>query len=186
MRRTLVAAVAAVILFASPGGASTFVALTDAELVGGAEAIIQGRVVSQETLRTPDGRLIVTEAVVRVREVLAGEAAEFVTVRTVGGRLGNLRIEAPGFPQFNAGERVILFLEPEPEGEQKRVRGYQQGHFEVVRRLDGVQMVVPRIEEGTRLVTRDGRVLPEPQSTRLSAFKRTVRRLAGDNQPPQQ
>lgn len=185
MRRILVAAVVAVILFASPGGASTFIALTDTELVGGAEAIIQGRVISLRSLRTTSGRLVVTEAVVRVREVIVGDAPARVTVRTIGGQIGNLRVEAPGFPQFRAGEHVILFLEPEPASGQMRVRGYQQGHFEVVRRLDGVRLAVPRIEEGTRLVTRDGRLLPEPQSTRLAAFKRTVRRLAAEIQPPQ-
>lgn len=185
MRRWAGAVIAALLLLAAPGEAATFVALTDAEMVRGAETIIQGRVVSLESMRNESGRLVVTEAVVRVREVLAGDAPEFVTVRTVGGQIGGLIVEAPGFPKFRPQEHVILFLQRPDAGDHMQVRGYQQGHFEVVRRLDGVRVVVPRIEEGTRLVTREGRVLPEPQSLRIGAFKRTLERLIDDNRPQQ-
>ncbi len=182
MRRIAAAATVAVLLLASPGEASTFVALTSTQMVSGAESIIQGRVVSLESKRSDDGRLVVTDAVIRVRETLVGDAPEFVTVRTVGGRINDFLVEAPGFPSFEPRERVILFLEPGPGAEMK-VRGYQQGHFEVVRRNDGVRLAVPRIEEGVQLITRDGVVLPEPRSMPLGEFKQNVRRLADQVRP---
>ena len=164
MRKLCLALAVAAILVAIPGNASTFVALPEDELVGGAEAIVQGKVVNQSSFWSESGRIIVTEATVRVR-------------------VGDFRVEAPGFPSFNPGERVILFLSRAEDG-TRRVHGYQQGHFEVVVRRDGVRLAVPRIEEGTRLVTRDGRVLPEPRSLPLNEFKRSVRRIAAETGGP--
>ena len=179
MRKIRVALVTGAVLVAIPGNASTFVALPETELVGGSESIIQGRVVGQTSFWNESGRLIVTEAVVRVRETIVGESPKRVTVRTVGGRVGDYTVEAPGFPRFEPRERVILFLEAGPSG-TRQVRGYQQGHFEVVERLDGVRLAVPRIEEGTRLVTRSGQLLPQPRSMPLSEFKQSIRRIARD------
>ncbi len=178
MRRISVAlALCALALAAVPTTASTFLAMSDVELVTQADAVVQGRVVEQKSFWDETGRVIVTESVVRVQNVLVGEAPKFVTVRTAGGQVGDLAIEAVGFPAFNHRERVILFLADNQDG-SSRVLGYQQGHFEVVKRKDGVRVVVPRTEDGATFVSRDGRLKAERQSIRLDDFKRGVRRIA--------
>jgi len=178
MRRThCVLAFATLALVVVPVGASTFLAMTDAELVRGADAIVQGKVVSQESDWDATGRVIVTEATVRVQTVLAGRADSLVTVRNFGGTVGDLSVDAIGFPRFREGERVVLFLIENPDG-TSRVLGYQQGHFEVVERLDGVKVVVPRTEDGGTYLTRDGRLIQERGSVPLRDFKRGVRRMA--------
>lgn len=178
MRRILVAlALVVLVLAAAPSTASTFLAMSDVELVTQAEAVVQGRVISQRSLWDQTGTVIVTESVVRVQSVLVGEAPRFVTVKTAGGEVGDFAVEAAGFPKFHDRENVILFLQANADG-TSRVLGYQQGHFEVVKRKDGVRMAVPRTEDGGEFITRSGKLMSERPSMLLSAFKRGVRRIA--------
>lgn len=89
--------------------------------------------------------------------------------------MGSVRIEAPGFPQFNSGEKVILFLEEDQEIQVSRIVGHQQGHFEVVERQDGVVLAVPRIEDAAGFFTQTGQFVPAPPSTEINTFKGRVR-----------
>jgi hypothetical protein len=160
-----------------PATASTFLAMSDVELVTEAAAVVQGKVIKQRSLWDETGRVIVTETVVRVQSVLAGQAPRLVTVRTAGGQVGDFAVEAIGFPKFKDRENVLLFLSDNGDS-TSRVLGYQQGHFEVVKRLDGVKMAVPRTEDGASFLDRSGRLQPERSSMRLRDFKRGVRRIA--------
>lgn len=178
MRRISVAfALAALALAAAPMMASTFLAMSDVELVTKADAVVQGRIISQRSLWDESGRVIVTESVVRVQSILAGRASKFVTVRTAGGEIDEFAVEAIGFPKFNDREKVVLFLKDNRDG-TSRVLGYQQGHFEVVKRQDGVRMAVPRTEDGAEFVNRTGQLKGERPSMLLRDFKRGVRRIA--------
>lgn len=176
MKKSLLVAGVLLALATLPAAASTFVALTDAELVRGADAIVRGKVIHLESSWNENGTVIVTDAVVKVRETLRGEAPQLVTVRTFGGRVGDFGVEAIGFPRFGEREQVILFLQ-RPSAGPARVLGFQQGHWQVVERLDGVKLAVPRVEDGAALVTRDGSLRPEPKSVRLRDFKRYIRRI---------
>jgi hypothetical protein len=122
--------------------------------------------------------MIITEATIEVEQTLLGEAPPVVRVRTFGGQVGDFRVEAEGFPRFEAGSRVMLFLESEPADGSLRVLGYQEGHFELVDRLDGVRMVVPMVDANARYLTRTGQPAPEPRSLEISAFKAFVRDTA--------
>ncbi|REJ80730.1 MAG: hypothetical protein DWQ36_10845 [Acidobacteria bacterium] len=159
--------------------ASTFVALESRELVAESQRVVQGRVLDLQSFWNEDGRMIFTEATVAVDETLVGAERATVVVRVPGGTVGDLRVEASGFPRFALGQEVILFLSPSADGRHHRVVGHQQGHFEVVRRDDGVRLAVPQIDEGARLLTRSGRPIDTPRSTELDAFKQAVLTLAG-------
>ena len=178
MRRTvLFTLLVALALGTVPAAASTFLAMSRDELVAGADAVVQGRVIDQQSFWSEGGRVVVTEATVKVRQVIAGQAPDVVRVRTVGGTIGDYRVEAHGFPQFDRGQKVILFLTFEQAGEA-RVLGYQLGHYEVVRRLDGVRLAVPQVEDGAAFFTASGQLAPEPRSVPLSQFKRSIRDIA--------
>lgn len=178
MRKQLGILVLAALACSLPLSASTFVLMTPVEMVRQAESIVQGRVIEVESFWSEGGELIISEATVEVDEVLLGEATATVTVRTFGGEVGGIVVEAHGFPVFERGEHVILFLNREASDDSTRVLGYQQGHFEVVERLDGVTLAVPQIDEGMRLVERSGKLAPEARSLRLDQFKSNVRDLA--------
>lgn len=177
-KRALVLAVLAALLLGTAAFASTFVAYDSRAMVDNSERVVQGRVIGVESFWNEDGRLIVTEATVRVSDTIVGTSTALVTVRVPGGTVNDLRVEAAGFPSFAAGQDVILFLSSSDRGNFQRVVGHQQGHFEVVERNDGVSLAVPQIDEGARLLTRSGARLPTPRSTELSEFKNRVRGLA--------
>ena len=159
-------------------GASTFVALDSSQLIEQSDRVVEGRVIAIESFWDEAGRLVVTEATVQVDETLVGRTESVVKVRTPGGTVGRFRVEAAGFPVLALDEKVILFLREEAQADYHRVVGFQQGHFEVVERNDGVKLAVPRIEGNGRYVTLDGRRLPAARSSELGQFKETVRAAA--------
>lgn len=177
-KRPLLCVAALLLLVAVPAAASTFVGLSHTQLVRQSEAVVEGRVIELNSFWSDSGRMVVTEALVAVDEVILGKADPYVRVRTFGGQVGDMLIEAHGFPQFEQGQQVILFLAREAKDASMRVVGYQQGHFEVVTRLDGVKLAVPTVDEEARLIAANGRPLPEPKSARLGAFKSYLRELS--------
>jgi hypothetical protein len=162
---------------AVPTGASTFLAMSQEELVAVADAVVVGEVMQVQSYWNEGATAIVTDALVRVDETLAGNASGVVQVRTFGGQVGPVRIEAHGFPVFERGQRVVLHLQD--EGDAARVVGYQQGHFRIlVRKSDGVQVAVPTVDSGAHLITRDGSPV-QPQRVRtLDTLRQQVRDAA--------
>ncbi len=165
-------------LLAVKAHSSTFIAMSQADLVRQADAVVQGEVIGLQSSWTPSGRIIVTDATIAVDEVLVGNTSSTLTVRTFGGKVGDYTVEAHGFPTFQMGERVILFVYLDPDDGTLRVLGYQQGHFRVVTRLDGVTLAVPMVEDGARFFTPGGTLTPEPQSVEIGSFKSAVRAAA--------
>lgn len=155
--------------------ASMFVAMTADQLIDEADAVVQGRVIRLESKWDEDGRIIVTDATVEVTEIVVGEAAPEIVVRTPGGKVADFRVEAIGFPQMYMGEEVILFVKADRATGGIRIVGHQQGHFEVVTRKDGVTLAVPRIEDDAAFLLPSGNPMPQPRSSELGAFKGRLR-----------
>ncbi|HYO16421.1 MAG TPA: hypothetical protein VE685_24750 [Thermoanaerobaculia bacterium] len=174
MKRLVWLAVFALVVAAIPVGASTFVALSRGELVAQSDAIVEGEVLKVNSFWSRSGRMIVTEALVRVTDKIAGNAPTVVAVRTFGGEVGGFLVEAHGFPKFQVGERVVLFLQDQPNGTAE-VTGYRQGQFQIVRDKAGVQIAVPTLEEGVNLLRADGAPVARPKAVRLDELKNAIR-----------
>lgn len=153
-----------------PLGASTFVAMDKAELIANSEAVVQGTVLKVNSFWAPSGRIVMTEALVRVEDTIVGQAPSVVRVQTFGGNVDGFLVEAHGFPEFKVGERMVLFLGAEQDG-VTQVTGYQFGQYHVRRDKAGVDFAVPALDLGTNVVTKDGRPFARPQAMRLDAFK---------------
>ena len=176
MRKTLLIGLAALLLAALPAAASTFVAYDQGEMVNNANMIVEGRVMALDTFWSEKGRVVVTEATIAVDEVIAGQTTDrVVTVRTFGGQIDGVGFEAHGFPTFEKNEHVIVFLRTERADDSLRVVGYQQGHYRVVTRLDGVTLAVPQIDSEVSLVSRDGHAVPAQRSVQIDQFKAELR-----------
>jgi hypothetical protein len=67
-----------------------------------------------------------------VEQVWRGTAPAQITVRLLGGRVGNLTSSVSGVPRFRAGEEVLLFLEPTSRGDFSVV-SWEQGTFRIRR-----------------------------------------------------
>lgn len=157
----------------APASASTFIALDQRELVAQSDAIIQGRVLKVSSFWSPSGRLILTEVMVQVEEKILGDAPGVVVLRTAGGTVGGYTVEAHGFPKFEVGERAILFLQN--SSNVAEVTGYRQGQYQIVRDKSGIEMAVPTLGPGVRLLHRDGTPAAAPKAMRLDEFKTQLR-----------
>jgi len=177
MKRTLLFLVLAALLASVPVSASTFAAMSDEELVAGSQAVIVGEIDQVHSFWNEDGTAILSEAVVHVDRVLAGSAPSLVTVRTFGGAVGDFRIEADGFPTFQAGNRTLLFLAASTDG-TFRVTGYQLGQYRVRPDASGVPTAYPAMEHGVRLMFKDGTAAPAPKALPLEALANRIRQIA--------
>jgi hypothetical protein len=162
---------------AVPVGASTFLKMTPKELVRDSAAVVQGHVIKVSSFWDATGRIVVSEALVRVESKVFGDAPSVVVVRTFGGTVGNFTVEAEGFPKFRANDHLLLFLEPEQDG-ATRVAGYQQGQFRVVQDKSGVALAVPAFDGGATLLTKDGRTAGPAKTIRLDELKASIRNEA--------
>lgn len=174
MKKLVALSILTLCLAALPLSASTFVALSESELVGTSKLIVRGEITTVDSHWTESGRLIVSDVVVEVSKTYFGNAPAEITVRTAGGQVGAIRVEAHGFPTFEKGREVILFLESATDGTYSVV-GYQQGHYRVVERLDGVTLSVPQVEDGVRYLRPDGSAAAVQQSVEIGVFERALK-----------
>jgi hypothetical protein len=180
--RKLICAAALVglaVLIAMPSMASTFLAMTEEQLVSSSDAIVQGEILRVESDWDPTGKVIVSHAVILVEDRIMGRGTDTIQVQTFGGTVGDYTVEASGFPRFVQGERVLLFVNRrEATDRSTRVTGYQQGQFRVVER-NGIEMAIPVLEEGVNIVQSDGKSTVQlPQAQPLAAFKDRLRATA--------
>jgi hypothetical protein len=179
-RRFSSLAAIALLLVALPAAASTFVNMTPRQLSREADAVVVGRVLQTHSYWNEDASMILTDVSVAVDETIRGEAPGVVHVRTYGGTVGNFMIEAHGFPEFTAGERVLLFLQADDEDGSIRVLGYRQGLYRIARGPDGSEIAVPSVEPGVRYLNADGSEAPAPRAVRLREFRSFVRVVGHD------
>jgi hypothetical protein len=163
---------AGLLLCAAPASGSTFLHMSRAELTKQAAAVVVGEVLEVSSFWDKGGRIIISEALVQVEEGLVGSPESVVVVRTFGGTVNGYTVEAHGFPTFTKGERVLLFLEGDrAEAGAHRVLGYQEGKYKIAVDASGVEVAIPSIDAGARLLSKDGRPAPTPRAIPLSSLR---------------
>ncbi|MEM7052561.1 MAG: hypothetical protein AAF604_23055 [Acidobacteriota bacterium] len=100
----------ATLVMVAPAGATSFVAVSDDDLVSAATLIVSGEVVARRSCLRGDAPC--TDVEIRVDRVLKGAPLEEpLIVRLPGGeRNDGLSLHVFGAPRLAAGERVLLFL----------------------------------------------------------------------------
>lgn len=121
----------AVMSLASASPAITPIKRSFSELVSQAEFIVVGTISQMQSLRLPDGA-IVTDLTLGILESMKGDTlpGSILTLRMLGGTVGDTQLLVAGAPQFRPGQTVLLFVRGNTR-EMFPFVGVQQGVFHV-------------------------------------------------------
>jgi hypothetical protein len=100
-------------LTSSPARADVVLDLTLDEMATMASLVVHGRVRSVDAAWDDSHQRIFTNVEIDVISYLGGSGPERVSVRQVGGRVGDTEIWVAGQPRFTVGEQIVAFLEPD-------------------------------------------------------------------------
>ncbi|HEX7192252.1 MAG TPA: PKD domain-containing protein [Thermoanaerobaculia bacterium] len=135
--QTCVLAVLVAALFLPVASATTIVMPTDEQLVVKSPDIVEGTVLSSVPVQI--GNRIWTETQVVVSRTIKGDAAGTITIREIGGQIGDNVTKIFGAPEYTVGENVLLFLTPTPRGDFQTTDLFV-GKFTADQMLDGTPM----------------------------------------------
>jgi hypothetical protein len=165
-------------------GSATVLAPADlVDLTRDSGAIVRGRVAAVNSRWTEDRRAVETLVTVDVESSFKGPLDKTAQFLVPGGTLGRYRSVVVGAPQFDVGQRVIVFLAWQGPRYPHLV-GFSQGVFRVVNAAaENGSVVIPApilrpAVGGTRIVRGD----PTRQAPSLAAFEQRVRALVGVHQ----
>lgn len=169
-------AVSVILGWCATAQASVFAAMDRDHLLVASVAVIEGRVIDVEGRWDDTGAVIYSDVTIEVLDTIVGVAPRTLRVRTVGGQVGDMRMEAVGFPVFGRRQHVVVFVE-DVQGEH-RVTGFRQGLFQVEKRSGGRLVAVSTIDDDVLLVSPTGDVVDVPTVTDLEALKTDLRDAA--------
>lgn len=106
-----------------------------------AEVILVGRCTSCQANWNENRTIITTEINFQVSSYLKGFLGAQVTVRQLGGTVGQDSMVVSGMPEFQPSGEVILFLSKDQTGGYQ-VIGMSQGKFEVIEDADTGEKLV--------------------------------------------
>ena len=188
-RRIVLFSVFALLLGNAPAFPTSIVPPTFEELVDGATTIFVGETVSRRSqrLESRDGPLIVTLVTFNVVETLKGAPGLQMTLEFMGGTVGELTLVVSGMPQFNVGDKDVVFVGRSTSAVSPLV-GFAYGRFRIskddqtgresVRTYDG------RNFASTTSMGFVNREFPRADTLSLSTFKTdVVRRVRVAAQP---
>jgi hypothetical protein len=98
-----------------------------------AAAIVVGEVEKETSGWNAQQTTIYTYTTVKVERCIAGFCTEKMLLKHRGGTVGETTLYIPGMPRFSRGQKVLLFLRFDPEGQPgyHAVFGMCQGMFEL-------------------------------------------------------
>lgn len=137
MRAAARAAIALAI--AATANATTLEHMSLETMAAAAPVIVRARCAGNSVVRE-EGE-IWTLTTFNVEEAWRGSPPEQITVRLLGGSMGNITSHVSGVPKFLRGEDVVLFLEPTAHGDFSVV-SWEQGTFRIRRDAPGAQAFV--------------------------------------------
>src|SRR5215216_6126057 len=114
------------------GQATTAILPSDDQMIIGARAIVEGRVVSTESSYDDEKGMVFTYTTILIDEALKGPfaAGQQIVIKEMGGQDGNIGTRIFGSPSYKRDERVFLYITTWPDG---ALRTYQMflGKFNV-------------------------------------------------------
>jgi hypothetical protein len=126
----------------APAAATTILAMPFAEQCSAADTIVVGTVRAVASRRSPRApAFFETLVTLAVDQVVAGNPGAELTLRLAGGEVGAIRQSIDGMPEFQVGERYVVFLDREQDPPAiSPVTGFNQGIYRV-ERVEGADLV---------------------------------------------
>lgn len=113
------------------------------EQVSTAEIIVVAKAGKQEASWDSQGRFISTETTFLIEQAVKGAASGTVTLRQLGGQVGEIAQSVAGSPVAVPGRKYVLFLEPRSDGSY-RIVGFNQGCYPIAGSGKGKARVTTR------------------------------------------
>jgi len=103
-------------------------------LLSDAEAVFNGRCISNQVERDVYTNMVVTYTTFEVIDVVKGQVSQTHTIKQIGGYLqdSNVHMRWPGIPKFSVGEEYVIFLPPKSNVGFSSPVGLEQGKFSVL------------------------------------------------------
>src|SRR5262245_24604045 len=177
----------AFVLLAGPASASVVIPPADDDLIVRADAVIVGRVTDIESHDNQQGKLR-TYITIAIDEVLKGTLAQpTLTIRELGGHVGNLGGWVFANPEFSVGEQVLLFLDQRDDG-TLRVLYFYLGKFSVITDPGSGDLVAVRpLPDEVAVIAPPGAaasgIALAAVGRGLDEFKARIREKAGEPRP---
>lgn len=163
-RVSLVIAAAALTLFGAHAALATTVQkLSLQELTKKSDSIVMARVDDATSSWDANHKEIYTYYTLHILQPVKGRKDETtITLREIGGTVGNIASIVPGMPSFKKGEEVVVFLTQKDAAGYPWVMGLQQGKYSIVEK-NGAKVVRNDLA-GTELLTRSGQKIESTTS----------------------
>ncbi|HXZ79578.1 MAG TPA: hypothetical protein VEG30_06590 [Terriglobales bacterium] len=117
--------------------ATMIVPISVEELTRRASDVVEATVLNSWSAWNPQHTLIYTYTQMQVIQSLKG-TSQSITVKQIGGKVGNVTQKVAGVRQFQIGEQAMLFLRPSQAGDGTHVIvGLMQGNFRIARSTTG-------------------------------------------------
>ena len=186
MRARLFASAITMGLLLSSGeaDATIIVPMSVEEMAAKSVSVVRARVVGAEARWDKAKRGIHTYTTLEVLEAIHGpqRVGDRMTVRTLGGEVGEVGMRVAGTPKFASREEVVVMVRRDPMNDAHfQCIGMSQGKYRVERTAIGQVVVVPGVE-GLAFASRNtsGRLSvdpdhPGPGQLTLEVFRRRVR-----------
>jgi len=131
--RSVAIAAAALVFCVSAARATAQTPMSLDEMIVAAPAIVVATVESRRAEYEYYGssRLIITKVMLRIDDTLKGSAPRTLVVEVLGGTLDGQTLHVSHVPEFNVGDRDVLFLSLAPHSVSPLV-GSDQGRFRIL------------------------------------------------------
>ncbi len=171
----------AVAASAVPVKAAVVIEPTLADMVAEAEQIVVARAISSRSYwkSTAEGQVIETAVTFQVAAVIKGNFSQELTLRFLGGRVGDMEMKVSDQVEFRAGDRDLLFVN-DAGNPVSPIVGFMYGRF----RITNEDVVLNHEGQPFALDARGSsgspRLLEAPmsQGTTLSSFIAHIRMTA--------
>src|SRR5687768_3441081 len=149
LRRHALLLLAPLLLAPRVGEATVILPLSIEQMAVEAACVVRGKVQSTHAAWDTAHERIYTYTEIEILDVMHSPSAlpKKVTVRTLGGEVGEVGMKVSGTEKFTPNEEVVVFLRNDPGAENAyQVVGMSQGKFSLLREAKGRVIAVPSTE----------------------------------------